>query len=170
MTASIKDYSYWVQKLDLQPHPEGGFYRETYRSKENIAHSALPGRFGGERSFATAIYFLLTAGNFSAFHRIQSDETWHFYQGSGITVSMIHPNGEYEEIRLGASLETGEVFQATVPAGVWFGSQLTSSEGWCLVGCTVAPGFDFADFEMAERDQLLAEFPQHEKIIHQLTR
>ncbi len=159
-----------INRLQLKPHPEGGFYRETYRSQETIDKEALPNRFGGDRSFATAIYFMLTGDNFSAFHRIQSDETWHFYTGQSLTVSIIHPGGQYEEIRLGSNLEQGEVFQAIVPAGVWFGSRLTKHEGWCLVGCTVAPGFDFADFEMADRAELIREFPQHQQKIEQLTR
>ncbi|MEQ9263348.1 MAG: cupin domain-containing protein [Owenweeksia sp.] len=170
MSVIFKDHLYWVEKLQLQPHPEGGFYKETYRSTETIDTSALPERFGGNRTFGTAIYFMLTAENFSAFHRIQSDETWHFYTGQGLKVSMIHPNGIYEEIQLGAQPERGQVFQATVPAGVWFGSKLIKPEGWCLVGCTVAPGFDFADFEMADRAELIREFPQHQQKIEQLTR
>ncbi|MGB0175807.1 MAG: cupin domain-containing protein [Owenweeksia sp.] len=164
------DHQYWVEKLGLEPHPEGGFFRETYRSSETISHTALPDRFAGDRTYSTAIYFLLTAENFSAFHRIQSDETWHFYKGQGLTVCIIHPDGKYKEIHLGQNPEKGEVFQATVPAGVWFGSKLTQLKGWCLVGCTVAPGFDFADFEMADRAEMTSKFPQHKAIIKALTR
>ena len=170
MSRTNDDHLYWVEKLQLEPHPEGGFYKETYRSDETIDKYALPSRFGGNRSFGTAIYFMLTADNFSAFHRIQSDETWHFYTGQGLTVYMISPSGHYEEIRLGNNPEEGEVFQATVPAGVWFASRLTKPQGWCLVGCTVAPGFDFADFTMADRDELSKEFAQHREIIRELTR
>lgn len=166
----MKDFKYWVDHLDLLPHPEGGFYKETYRSQESIDHAHLPERFGGGRNFSTAIYFMLTDTNFSAFHRIQADELWHFYTGNSITVSLIYPDGKYEEIKLGSDIENGEVFQAMVPAGVWFGSRMTHGQGYGLVGCTVAPGFDFADFEMAERQALLREFPEHETVIRELTR
>lgn len=165
-----KDYQYWVDKLDLQPHPEGGFFKETYRSSETIANDSLPDRFKGERHYSTAIYFLLTGANFSALHRINSDEGWHFYAGSGITIGMISPKGEASEIRLGSKPDEGEVFQAMVPAGHWFGSHLTAHEGWALVGCTVAPGFDFNDFEMGSRSELLSLFPQHQELIERLTR
>lgn len=166
----MKNHQYWVEKLNLQPHPEGGFFKEVYRSEGEIQAAALPNEFGGSRNFATSIYFMLTAGNFSAFHRIKSDETWHFYTGGAITVSIIHPNGKLEEIHLGNNPDEGEVFQATVPAHAWFASALRQDEGYALVGCTVAPGFDFEDFEMAERARLTAEFPQHQEVILRLTR
>ena len=166
----MQDYKYWVEKLKLQPHPEGGYYKETYRSTEEINGGALPKRFVGTRNYSTAIYFMLTDDNFSAFHRIQSDEVWHFYKGDGITVSVLHLDGRLEEIKLGSNIDKGEVFQAVVPAGTWFGSKLTDGGKWCLVGCTVAPGFDFEDFEMANRSLLLKEFPQHSNTIQTLTR
>ncbi len=166
----MKNQQYWVDKLELQPHPEGGYFKEVYRCKEEIQGNALPAGFEGSRNIATSIYFMLTAGNFSAFHRIKSDETWHFYTGEAITVSVIHPNGKFEEIHLGSNPEAGEVFQATVPAHAWFASSLRKDEGYSLVGCTVAPGFDFRDFEMAKRDKLINEYPQHRSIIEKLTR
>jgi len=165
----MKPISYWVDHLNLQPHPEGGFFSETYRSSEAIAHSALPGRFSGDRSCSTAIYFLVEAGKFSSLHRIQSDELWHFYTGAPLLVSVIHPDGRLEDIRLGANPENGEVFQAVVPAGAWFGSRLLQESGYALVGCTVAPGFDFADFELATRVEMLNLFPQHRSTIEVLT-
>lgn len=166
----MKSEEYWVEKLALQPHPEGGYFKEVYRSSEEIPATALPPRFDGKRNFATSIYFMLTAGNFSAFHRIQSDETWHFYTGQSITVYIIHAGGRLEKIALGNDPEKGQVFQHTVPAGSWFASALTAESGYGLVGCSVAPGFDFADFEMAERKNLMAEFPQHQEVIEKLTR
>lgn len=168
--ASMKDQQYWVDKLELLPHPEGGYFKEVYRCKDEIPASALPASFDGKRNIATSIYFMLTAGNFSAFHRIKSDETWHFYTGEAITVSLIHSNGKLEEIHLGSNPDAGEVFQATVPANAWFASSLRKNEGYSLVGCTVAPGFDFQDFEMAARESLITEFPQHQNIIRKLTR
>ena len=168
----------------MQPHPEGGYFAETYRSTETIPHAALPRRFGGDRAFGTAIYFLLESHHLSALHRISSDEIWHFYDGDTLEISVISPTGTLTLIRLGRNLDQGDVFQAVVPAGCWFGSKpivdATIVEGtvvegtaqkaaFSLVGCTVAPGFDFADFEMADRATLLAEFPQHRAVIEKLT-
>lgn len=159
-----------VAALHMQPHPEGGFYAETYRSKETIAQEHLPARFGGSRHFSTAIYFLVPAGVFSAFHRIQSDECWHFYQGGPLHVYVIHPEGRLDIIKLGSNLQAGETFQAVVPAGCWFASRPVSVTGYSLVGCTVAPGFDFADFELATANTLSEEYPQHESLIRELCR
>lgn len=158
-----------AELLNLQPHPEGGYYKEVYRSKGTIPQTALPG-FGGHRNYSTGIYFMLTGTNFSAFHRINSDELWHFYYGDACEVHVIHINGTHEVIRLGSDIINGEVFQAVVPAGAWFASRCSNANGYSLVGCTVAPGFDFADFEMAEREALIAEYPQHAEIISELTR
>ncbi|WP_080237628.1 cupin domain-containing protein [Spirosoma rigui] len=160
---------YYIQSLRLQPHPEGGYFAETYRSAEEIGQDALPGRFGGARSFGTAIYFLLEHHNISALHRIQSDEIWHFYAGGALEIFMITPTGELTVVRLGRNPEKGEVFQAVVPAGCWFGSAPAAGVDFSLVGCTVAPGFDFADFEMADRDKLVAEFPAHREVIDRLS-
>ncbi len=159
-----------VTRLKLKTHPEGGWYRETYRAKEAIQQAALPGRFAGDRSLSTAIYFLLPAGVFSAFHRIASDECWHFYEGSPLIIYVIHPNGKLDKIKLGRDIEDGQVFQAVVPAGCWFASMPIGAEGYTLTGCTVAPGFDFADFELANADDLSKEVPQHEELIRQLCR
>ena len=155
---------YWVEQLGLSPHPEGGFYRVTYKADLTIAQSALPSAFHGDRSASTAIYFLLEASDFSALHRIASDEVWHFYAGSTLVVSVIDAEGDVSEIHL------GEVFQAVVKAGCWFGARLKDDSGFALVGCTVAPGFDFADFELAKRTELVGRYPQHERLIESLTR
>lgn len=159
-----------IAKLKLQPHPEGGWYRETYRAAESLPQNALPGRFDGRRSLATAIYFLLNSESFSALHRIKSDEQWHFYSGSSLTVHVIHPDGRYALIKLGKNLAQGETFQAVVPHGCWFGATVDTPDSYVLVGCSVAPGFDFADFEMADRESLSKEFPQHATLIARLTR
>lgn len=165
-----KPATYWVEKYQMQAHPEGGYFVETYRSPEKIPYAALPDRFVGERAFSTAIYFLLEGHHISALHRIQADELWHFYAGDALEVFVIHPqSGALEVIRLGADPEAGEVFQAVVPAGTWFGSCPAPGAAYSLVGCTVAPGFDFADFEMAEKDSLLAQYPQHREVIGCLT-
>ena len=162
--------SYFIEKLKLIQHPEGGYYAETYRSEEKIAKSDLPDRFSGDRNMSTAIYFLLESRHFSAFHRIEADEIWHFYHGDPMNIYVIWPSGLLEVIRLGDDQEDGSVFQAVVKAGCWFASRPVLPGGFSLVGCTVAPGFDFADFELGERDKLIQEFPKHEELIEALTR
>ena len=167
---SARDVRQLIDGLALEPHPEGGWYRETYRAAESIAATALPARFSGARSISTAIYFLLAKGEISALHRIKSDELWHFYSGTTLTVHLFFPTGEYRQIRLGADIAGGETFQATVPAGCWFGAEVTGEGAYSLVGCTVAPGFDFVDFEMGTRAELVTAFPGHKELIRQLTR
>jgi hypothetical protein len=159
-----------IKHLHLQPHPEGGFYKETYRSMGSIPASCLSPEFSGVRSYATAIYFLLQQGDFSAFHRIKSDECWHFYEGGTLLIHVIDPQGHYQCIRLGKKITEGEVYQFVVPAGAWFASEPAAGSLYALVGCTVAPGFDFADFEMAEAKALAQEFPQHRLLIERLCR
>ncbi len=159
-----------IQQFQLQPHPEGGWYKETYRSTELFTAGALPGRFGGNRNFSTAIYFLLEAGNFSAFHRIKSDECWHFYAGDPLEVFVLHPAGALTVTRLGNRYDKGELFQYVVSANCWFASRPAKESLYCLVGCTVAPGFDFADFEMATEQVLVKDFPQHAALIKELCR
>jgi uncharacterized protein len=161
---------YWIDKLNLIPHPEGGYYCETYRSQLAIAKEALPLEFPGARLVSTAIYFLLEGDNFSAFHRLRSDELWHFHTGSSITLHVIDPNGSHSEIKLGGNPEAGEVFQAVVKANCWFASQVRDPYSFALAGCTVSPGFDFEDFELGKRSELIKRYPQHRKLIEQLTR
>ncbi len=160
----------FIQQFDLQPHPEGGWYRQTYKSKDLIAASALPERFQGDRVFSTAIFFLLEKGNFSAFHRIKSDECWHFYAGDPLEVFIIQPNGSLDIITMGNDIEKGYTFQYIVPANCWFASRPATGSAYCFVGCTVAPGFEFDDFELADPGQLIVEFPQHTEMILQLCR
>lgn len=159
-----------IEQYQLQPHPEGGWYKETYRSSETISSAALPQRFGGDRSFSTAIYFLLEQGNFSAFHKIKSDECWHFYAGDTLHVYVLHDDGELQVIKLGSDIANGELFQFVVPADCWFASRPATASEFCFVGCTVSPGFDFADFEMAKAEELVKAFPQHAEVIRELCR
>lgn len=163
----MRDARFWIERLGLEPHPEGGHYRQTYKSPETTG--TLPARYSGPRAFSTAIYFLLEHPEVSAFHRILSDEVWHFYDGGPLTVWMISPGGGLSTLHLGPGVENGQVFQGVVPAGYWFASA-PDAPGYTLVGCTVAPGFDFADFELAERAKLAAEYPQHRELIGKLTR
>lgn len=159
-----------VQQFKMLPHPEGGYYKETYRSTELIGKNALPTRFGGDRYFSTAIYFLLEQGNFSAFHKIKSDECWHFYAGQTLLVYVLLHNGDLDIIKVGNNIEEGETFQYVVPANCWFASQPAPESDFSFVGCTVAPGFDFTDFELATAHEMVALFPQHANIISSLCR
>ena len=160
---------YWIEKLDLLPHPEGGCYREVYRCSESCHACGLPVRFGADRTFSTAIYFLLQAGGFSAFHRIKSDEIWHHYDGGDLEILVIHPDGDLQRVILGKQRAEARPM-VVVPHGSWFAARLSPGQGYVLCGCTVAPGFDFADFEMAARTELVRHFPQHAGVIGQLTR
>jgi hypothetical protein len=160
---------HYIEQLQLAPHPEGGFYKETYRSPGIIPHTCLKD-IQAERNFSTAIYFLLQEGEFSTFHRIKSDECWHFYDGGTLLIHVIHVDGAYSCIRLGRNMHEGEVFQFVVPAGAWFASEPATDSFFALVGCTVAPGFDFADFEMAQRQNLSEQYPQHNDLIERLCR
>ena len=167
---SGQDAGYWIESLGLAPHPEGGYFRQTYRAEMTIAREALPAGFTGARAVSTAIYFLLEGENFSAFHRLRSDEVWHFYAGDPLVVHVIDPVGKYSSILLGRDLEAGQVLQAVVRAGCWFASHVADWKSWALVGCTVAPGFDFEDFEMGKREELVGRYPQHRGLIEPLTR
>jgi predicted cupin superfamily sugar epimerase len=166
----MRDAAYWIEKLDLKHHPEGGYFRETYRSPEVILKQALPERFKSNRVFSTCIYFLLDKAEFSAFHAVRQDELWHFYGGSSLTIHIIDRKARYSAVKLGQNIENNESFQAVVPAGVWFSAAVDDKASYSLVGCTVAPGFEFADFELAERNRLAALYPAHRKLIEKYTR
>lgn len=159
---------YWIGQLNLTPHPEGGFYRETYRAREVIPPTALPTRYAAARSFGTAIYFLLRSGDRSVFHRLKSDEIWHFYEGSTICLYLLDHDG-LRTIRMGRALHVNESLQAVIPAGTWFAAEVESANSFGLVGCTVSPGFDFGDFEMATRQGLIDQFPAHEELMARFT-
>jgi len=154
-----------IERLELIRHPEGGWYRETYRSGEMIPADTLPERFGGGRPFCTAIYFLLEKSDISVLHRIKSDEMWHFYAGATLTVHLFTPEGKHRAIKLGTDIASGETYQAVVPAECWFGAEVSGDGDYSMVGCSVAPGFDFSDFEIGSRDSLLKQFPDHTEII-----
>jgi predicted cupin superfamily sugar epimerase len=165
-----KNANYWIKKLNLEAHPEGGFYRQTYKADLVLPGEALPPNFTGPRAVSTAIYFLLQGKSFSAFHRLRSDELWHFYAGAPLLVHVIGESGEYSTILLGSDPDAEEQRQAAVKAGCWFASHLRDGKSFALVGCTVAPGFDFTDFELAKREELTRRYPQHRLLIEKLTR
>lgn len=160
---------YWIEKLDLAKHPEGGYFKEVFRSDEYMPKKALPARYRSKRNFATSIYFLLEGNEFSSFHRIQSDETWHFYVGSTLELYVLNADGSLTNYLLGRNLEKGENLQVTIPRNHWFGARVVDATGFALLGCTVAPGFHFDDFEMGDRSKLLEQFPDHGQIIKELT-
>jgi predicted cupin superfamily sugar epimerase len=159
-----------IHVLGLQPHPkEGGYFRETYRCDEVVAAPALAPRYRSDRSVSTAIYYLLTPSTYSALHRLQSDEVFHFYLGSPVRMLQLSAEGTGQTIVLGHDLTRGQRLQFVVPRGVWQGSFLEPGGDLALLGCTVAPGFDYADYESGSRDQLLAQYPQFADLIRRLT-
>ena len=161
----MKKEQYWIEKLQLEQHPEGGLFKETYRAAENVIN-----RNGESRSASTGIYFLITSDFYSAFHKIESDEMWHYHDGAALAVYMITTAGELEILKIGKEIENGEQLQGVVPAGCWFASKVAVPNSYSLVGCTVAPGFDFDDFILADRAALTSKYPQHTAIIKELTR
>jgi predicted cupin superfamily sugar epimerase len=158
-----------IKKLNLEPHPEGGYFRETYRSEGKIPQEALSEEFSGDRNCSTSIYFLLTSDQFSAFHRIKQDEIWHFYDGSPVRIHMISETGAYSHVVVGRDLDAGQVPQYVVKGGVWFASEVVGDDSFSFVGCTVSPGFDFDDFELPTRHKLLKLYPDLKSIITMLT-
>jgi hypothetical protein len=159
-----------IRILELKPHPEGGYYRETYRSGESIPASGLPLRFDAAHSFSTSIFFLLKDDEFSCLHKIKADETWHFYLGDPLNIVSFHEDGILEQATLGIRLDKGEIPQLVIPHGYWFGSSVKGKQGFALVGCTVAPGFEFSDLTFGNREALLKQFPHLEDIIANYTR
>ena len=166
----MRDIEILIEKFNLVPHPEGGYFKETYRSLGTISKDALPEDYTSERNYSTGIYFLLSSDTFSAFHKIKQDEIWHFYTGSPLKLFMISDQGDYSEQIIGTDFESGQLPQFVVPGGYWFAAKSLTPQGYSFVGCTVSPGFDFEDFILPSQDELLKKFPQHEKIIQELTR
>jgi predicted cupin superfamily sugar epimerase len=159
-----------IDYLHLQRHMEGGFFRETYRSDETIAEASLNPRYGSGRSVSTCIYFMLTDESFSAMHRVLSDEIYHFYCGSPLELLLLFPDGKSDVVTIGPDLLGGEHPQYVIPRGCWQGSRVKAPGEFSLIGATVAPGFDFADFAIAGRDELLTKYPDRADLITALTR
>ncbi|MEM9142566.1 MAG: cupin domain-containing protein [Bacteroidota bacterium] len=158
-----------IKELGLQPHPEGGYFRETYRSVGKISEECLGSKYRGSRNHATCIYFLLTSDRFSAFHKIIQDEIWHFYDGAPLRLHLITEEGRYRKVTVGRDWDKGEVPQFVVPGESWFAAEVLQKGAYSLVGCTVSPGFSFNDFELGDREKLISLFPDHEAIITSLT-
>ena len=160
----------YIEKLQLKPHPEGGYYKEIYRAGEMILVEQLPKRYKSSRSFSTSIYFLLEGNQVSNFHRLKSDEQWHFYDGSTIVLYVIDERGNLNKILLGRNIEKGELPQSIIKHNSWFAAELLDKTSFALIGCTVAPGFEFNDFELGKRDELVEMFPQYKELIIRLTK
>ncbi len=159
----------WVKKLDLQEHPEGGYYRETYRSLDIVNQDGSLNKYDSSRNASTAIYYLLIDEDFSRFHKLKSDEIFHFYSGSALDVHLISEQGKYSYYKLGNMPDQNQILQLVIPQQTWFACGVSQPKSYSLIGCTVAPGFDFDDFSIAEQESLIKLYPQHENIIKQFT-
>ncbi len=160
-----------ISLFNLKPHPEeGGWFAETYRSSETISEKALPSRYKGIRAFGTAIYYLLTPGAFSAIHRLQSDEIFHFYLGDPVELLQLQPDGSGKVLILGSDILNGMQPQVVVPRGIWQGARLLKDGNFALLGTTVSPGFEFMDYESGHRDELVKSYPQYREWIIALTK
>jgi len=157
-----------IRALNLKKHPEGGYFSEIYRSKEEI--TSLPERFKSAHSLYTSIYFLLQENDYSAFHILKSDEIWHFYEGTVLDIHIIRKDGSLETVSLGRNITKGERYQYLVESGQYFAAEVRDKSSFALVGCTVSPGFKYEDFEMPEREKLIAKYPLHTKVITRLSR
>jgi uncharacterized protein len=161
---------FWIDSLGLLPHVEGGFFKESYRASEILSRESLPERFVGPRAILSSIYFLLMDPSVSYLHRLKSDEIWLYHTGSPLTLHIIRPGGEYTRQQLGINPGEEHHPQVVVERGSWFGATVGELNGFSLVSCVVAPAFEFADFELADRRALTEQFPQHADIITMLTR
>jgi len=159
---------YYIKKLELIKHPEGGYYREVYRSGEMFFVDQLKKTL--RRNASTSIYFLLEGKQISKFHRLKSDELWHFYDGSAVKICIINEAGEFSTLLLGNDIGNGEVFQLVIKKNCWFAAEVVDNKSFALIGCTVSPGFDFSDFELANRKELINNFPEHQEIIKRFTK
>ena len=155
---------YWIDHLNLQPHPEGGYYKEVFRSVNEVVR---PGSAAAKQA-CTSIYYLLEGEDFSGFHRLASDELWYFHKGAPLHIHVIDNEGIHTIIELGDG-PTGSL-QVVIPPNTWFAAELPSRIGFSLVSCAVAPGFDFAEFEMAKQADLTAQYPQHRELLKRLCR
>lgn len=160
-----KNAHYWIHKLKLIPHPEGGFYKESYRDQEKVKQEALGNNFSGDRNYSTAIYYLLGKGDSSCFHRIKSDELWHFYAGDPVIIYYIE-NRVLKSFKLGTDLDNDEALMRIIPKNTWFAAELLHESNYALMGCTVSPGFDFSDFEKATKDKILLSNDNSQTIQH----
>ncbi|MGB8936184.1 MAG: cupin domain-containing protein [Candidatus Nitrosopolaris sp.] len=161
-----KDAQHWIDKLNLEEHPEGGYFVESYKAEKFVS---LP-EYDGLRNACSAIYYLLEGDQFSTFHKLKSDELWHFYAGSSLTLHIIETDGRLNEVRLGHDIDNKETFQGVVKSGSWFAASINNHNSYSLVGCTVSPGFDYHDEELGDMEALAKTYPLHKLIIEKYTR
>lgn len=154
----MKDANYWIEQLGMEPHPEGTYFKENYRSLKNT----------GEGSLLTSVTILMKGGTKNNFHHLESDEVWFFHEGNSIDVHIIHLNGSYEKVSFGKNAEDGDLMQIAFPAGTIFGAIANETVDYCLFGCAVAPGFDFAKFHLCNEQKMLLKYPKFKKIISEL--
>ena len=164
----MKSAAFWIKHLNLLKHPEGGYFREIYRSDEKHPSGSLPLRYKGERNYSTSIYYLLEGNDYSAFHRLKSDEIWHFYSGTSMLIYIINTKGDLQSLRIGQETEMGDTLQLLLPKNQWFAAEVIDKKSYGLVGCTVSPGFDFNDFKLADKDEMIKAFPQYKELISRL--
>ena len=157
--------------LHLQPHPiEGGYFVETYRSELKVPGDVIGSAYAGERRIGTAIFYLLTPDTFSALHKLPGDELFHFYLGDPVEMLQLYPDGQSETFTLGQDITAGMRLQHCVPGGCWQGSRLIAGGSYALLGTTMSPGFDYADYVVGNREELIRRYPEHKEIIAGLTR
>ncbi len=161
---------YWIEKLNMTEHPEGGYFAPAFRASEQLSRDGLPDRFAGNRAIASSIYYLLKKGQFSTFHRLKSVEIWSFFEGDPLTIHILDLQGALTEKRLGRNFDKSESFQVAIEPGNWFAAEQQGPGEFTLVGCTVAPGFEWEDMEIASRAELKTRFPECREIIDKLTR
>jgi predicted cupin superfamily sugar epimerase len=161
---NLRTAAQWITTLNLQPHPEGGFYREVFRSEQSVRRE----NSAETKQACTSIYYLLEGNDFSGFHRLKSDELWYFHKGSPLLIHVINEQGEYSTHEL-SDTETGSLSVA-IKANLWFASEIPSKTDFALVSCAVAPGFDFSEFEMAKKAQMTTQYPQHSALLNRMCR
>jgi len=162
-----KKAQYYIKKLKLKKHKEGGYYKEVYRSGELILGENLPKRFRSSRNFSTSIYFLLEGKQFSSFHFLKSDELWHFYDGCDVILYIINAEGKLSKRIIGRGGDCR--FQTTIEKNSWFAAEIENKKSFALVGCTVSPGFEFDDLVIGKRTKLIKQFPRHKRLIEKFT-
>lgn len=166
----MTDYKEIIKQLELNPHPEGEYYKEIYRSAEKISKEFFPSRYNGARSFSTSIYYMLAGEQISVFHKLESDEIWNFYSGSPLYIHLLDEKNGYKKVKLGNKFLNGELPQYIIPRGTFFAAEVEDKNSYSLIGCTVAPGFEFEDFEFGNANQLIKQFSEQKELILRLSK
>lgn len=165
----VNDVDNIIKILELIPHPEGGYFREVYRCEDMIDQQVLLSCYNGNRSFLTSIYYLLKNNDVSRFHTLLSDEIWYFHMGSTVIIHQINFDGSYKKHLLGPNYLLEEKPHVLIKKNTWLGAEIKNKDLFSLVSCAIAPGFEFSDFKLGDRDSLLTKYPQHRDLIIKLT-